>query len=527
MTKKPSKAVKPAKAKPAKGDDLILSPGTPHKTAIRFRENHRSTLIRYQNEWFAWETTGAYRVIEDETIMAEIGAFMTGAKRRKKMDDETSDLAAFNPKPSQVEAVYKMLVQQCHKEADTMAPPCFLDGGTGDYKGLDPASIISCRNGLLDIKTMKRHDPTPTFFTLTALPFDYDPSAPVPRIWLRFLWQVTKKRKSLVDCLQEAMGYSVTNDTSLQKVFFLWGRPRSGKGTILRVNTMLIGPLNTHHPSIQSLAGDFGLQGCIGKSHIQITDMDCDSRNDLSQAASKINAISGEDGVTVQRKNIGDWDGKLPGRIWLAGNNLPNFGAHAAATAARLIIFPFDVSFAGREDEDLTNKLRTELAGILNWVLVGLHRLRARTPRPHFIEPVDCKTAKTRMLFASDPVRGFGEERCQFTTTTAKVHKAVLYESYVAYCVTVGVHPLPMHTFSEKLSQAFPTVVPGRRNRGSDEKRTPIFVGIRLAPAEAVKMYEHNPDRVAVMGRREAWTIARDGDGWPIPASNRADDFED
>ena len=43
-------------------------------------------------------------------------------------------------------------------------------------------------------------------------------------------------------------------------------------------------------------------------------------------------------------KGIGDWNGLLPGRIVMAGNNLPNFGSHAAATAARLLIFPFDVS---------------------------------------------------------------------------------------------------------------------------------------------------------------------------------------
>jgi branched-chain amino acid transport system permease protein len=140
-----------------------------------------------------------------------------------------------------------------------------------------------------------------------------------------------------------------SDDASMQALFFYWGPPRSGKGTILRVMTKLIGALNTQHPSIHTLAGRFGLEGCIGKSLIQITDMDCDDPKALSTAASKINAISGQDNIAVERKGIGDWNGLLPGRIVMAGNNLPNFGSHAAATAARLLIFPFDVTFLGTE----------------------------------------------------------------------------------------------------------------------------------------------------------------------------------
>ena len=51
-----------------------------------------------------------------------------------------------------------------------------------------------------------------------------------------------------------------------------------------------------------------------------------------------MNGISGEDGQTVERKGIGDWNGKISARFQIAGNNLPNFGTNTAAMAERLLI---------------------------------------------------------------------------------------------------------------------------------------------------------------------------------------------
>src|SRR5260370_28777975 len=110
-----------------------------------------------------------------------------------------------------------------------------------------------------------------------------------------FLRQVTNNRQPLIDLIQEMLGYLVTSDTSLHRVFFLWGSPRSGKGTILRITTALVGKNNVRFPTIETLAGRFGLQGLIGGSVAQVTDMNTQSRTDLGTSASRINGISGED----------------------------------------------------------------------------------------------------------------------------------------------------------------------------------------------------------------------------------------
>lgn len=503
-------------SKKNKADDMvILSRSTPGKSAEIFRTRTRPNLINQQDEWLDWNGH-AYATVEDATIESELERF---AKEAKTMvatvvgaDDDGKPIkelqpVPFNPKPGDLYAIYDMLKRQNHKPADTMSPPCWLDSRTNPLA----SNIISVENGLLDIISRDLIDSTPDFFTRTALPLAYDPAAPAPDLWLQFLLEVFGGEQALVDLLQEIFGYIIAADTSQQAVFFLWGRPRSGKGTIMRVLTELVGKPNCHNPSVHTLAGRFGLEGCVAKSLIKITDMNCDDKIALSMAVSRINAISGEDDVTVERKNKKDWDGRLPGRFLMAANRLPNFGGGSIALATRLIILPFMVSFVGREDRALTDKLLVELPGILNWALDGLARLRERG---RFDEPEASLQAKTRMLYQSDPVRGFIEERCT-VEPSAEIEKRIFYLLYQEFCQANGTHAVPLPTLTERLSEIYPTITATKRRR-RDGSRPPIFAGVRLNDPSMVKVYKIDAELIA-LGEEGAAAVEHDADGFPIP----------
>jgi putative DNA primase/helicase len=270
-------------------------------------------------------------------------------------------------------------------------------------------------------------------------------------------------------------------------VFFLYGNPRSGKGTLLRTLVKLIGVENTCSPSIKNLAGAFGFQSMIGKSLAIVSDMATDSRTDLSAAASSINAVSGEDYIEANRKNKDFWNGRLAARLVLAGNDLPGFGAHTAALAARLIILPFEEAYLGREDYDLSDKLATELPSILNWAIAGLKSLR---DRGRFEEPADCKAAKTRLLHRGSPVLAFVQERC-VTEPIARVGKAELYAAYVAYCDEHDVEDRTSEVFARELYKAVPGV---RKIRGQGgPRRTQEYCGIRLVDPSPTELVMSSP----------------------------------
>src|SRR5207253_1165563 len=111
--------------------------------------------------------------------------------------------------------------------------------------------------------------------------------------------------------LQEFMGYLLIADTSQQKMLLLVGPRRSGKGTIGRVITALVGPGNMVGPTCNSLAGTFGLQGLIGKSLAIVSDArfhgEC-----VPILVERLLCITGEDTISVDRKFLPPVTLKLP-----------------------------------------------------------------------------------------------------------------------------------------------------------------------------------------------------------------------
>jgi len=505
----------------------ILSRNKPRYSAAQFRTEKRPNIINQQEEWLDWNGH-CYVAVEEATVDSEIAEWLDESFE-ETMDSQTGKKRrmAFNPKPADVFKVRDSLKKMVHKPADTMSPPCWLDGGRGRP---NPRDLISVENGLLDITTRERIDATPLFFNRTSLPIKYDPNAPKPAMWIKFLREVMDAPKDdpkkahrlpLIALLQEIFGCIISGDTSFHVVPHFWGVTRGGKGTTLRVLDEVVGPDNVCSPSIQELGGTFGLQTALGMSLIQVTDMDTEEKSASNVAVSRILAISGEDHVSVQRKNLTSWKGHLPGRVVIVSSSLPDFGGHATALAARLLVVPYDVSFLGREDRKLTDKLLTELPGILNWALGGLARLRQRGD---FDEPEESKAAKLRMLHYSEPVRGFVEECCTLDNGEGVgTDKPVLFNRYRTYCRSIGVRPLDLNKFSEKLYGLNRSVGPSKRTT-ADGDREPIFAGIRLNDREALRVFKAD-NGMAWLSIHDA--LERDATGWPVLRNEVASDFAD
>lgn len=99
-----------------------------------------------------------------------------------------------------------------------------------------------------------------------------DPDATEPSNWHQFLKSVWPDDPGLIGTLQEVFGYLLASDTSQQKIFMMVGPKRSGKGTIARVLTALLGQGNVSAPTLASMSTNFGLWPLIGKSLAVISD---------------------------------------------------------------------------------------------------------------------------------------------------------------------------------------------------------------------------------------------------------------
>ena len=173
--------------------------------------------------------------------------------------------------------------------AETVQPPVWLRGSRTEP--IIAGQIVPLANGILTFATRELEPHTPELFELHVLPFAYDPAAPTPTRWLRFLAELWPDDEESQRTLAEWFGYVLSSDTAQQKMYLLVGPKRSGKGTIARVLTGLLGAHNTAAPTLAGLTQNFGLQTLIGKPVAVISDARLGSRADNMIAVERVASL--------------------------------------------------------------------------------------------------------------------------------------------------------------------------------------------------------------------------------------------
>src|SRR5690606_16152596 len=110
------------------------------------------------------------------------------------------------------------------------------------------------------------------------------------------------------------------------------------------------------------------------------------------------------------RKYQAPWAGKLPTRLMILSNELPNFGDSSGTIVSRFVTLTLTRSWLGREDTTLGPRLLAELPGILNWALDGLAML-SMTGR--LLEPTSSAGAMADLSDAVSPMSVFLRECCE------------------------------------------------------------------------------------------------------------------
>jgi putative DNA primase/helicase len=159
---------------------------------------------------------------------------------------------------------------------------------------------------------------------------------------------------------------------------------------------------------LSSLTGDFGLAPLLGKTLAVVSDARLNGKG-AHVVVERLLSISGEDTLTVNRKYRDQWTGKLPCRLMLCSNELPQLGDASMAIAGRFVPLLLSRSWYGEEDLELEDRLRTELPGILNWALDGLEQL---TRRGRFTRPDAADDTIQTLQDLASPVAAFVRDLC-------------------------------------------------------------------------------------------------------------------
>jgi putative DNA primase/helicase len=415
-------------------------------------------------EWQA----NRYVELEDNAVKKHLQAWLHDALRYVvNRGSGELELVDFQSNPSTVKAALESIKALVHLSATTPTPS-WLDANPVRPS---PCEVVACRSLLLHLPTMRRLPATPLFFSTCALDFDPDPAAPSPSAWHAFLHQLFDGDIESHDLLQEWFGYTLTGDTSQQKMLLIVGPRRSGKGTIARVLARLVGTANVCGPTTSSLAGPFGLQPLIGKTLAIVSDARFHGEN-IATVVERLLCISGEDTLTIDRKNITSVTLKLPTRFMFLTNEFPRLTDSSGALAGRFVILRLTESYYGREDILLTDRLLAELPGILNWSIEGWRRLHERG---HFVVPASVRDVVQEIEDLSSPVAAFVREQC-VVGPGHRVPVDVLYDAWKGWCEIEGRQAVTTRqTFGRDLAAAVAGI---SRRRGTGMR--PFYEGISL-----------------------------------------------
>ncbi|MEU4405037.1 phage/plasmid primase, P4 family [Streptosporangium sp. NPDC023963] len=456
--------------------------------------------LRYwRGDWLRWDGS-RWTLDEEAARRAHLYRHLADATYihvAKTRDGETRETRRWQPNRRKIADVIDALAAIVHLP-EFVESPSWIDTTTPPY----PASeVVACQNGLLHVPTRTVLPATPKFFSRVSVPFDYDPDAPEPKRWIEFLGQLwpddladqeqAQANVDAVKALQEAFGYFVSGRSDLQKIPMLIGPTRGGKGVVARTLTGLIGHGNVAAPTLPSLGTNFGLQPLIGKTIAIVSDARIDGIS-TTQIAERLLSISGEDSVTIDRKYLPTWTGKLPTRFLILSNELPRFGDASAAIAHRFLILNLQVSFLGKENPHLTDELREELPGILLWALDGLDRL---TAQGRFTMPKTSIEATAELVNIASPATAFVRDECEVGADKSVPVKE-LFDAWREWCEEGDHKSGDVQKFGRDLR----AVVAGlkRSKIYVDKVRIPHFVGVTLRvgrdAGEDKKSKHHNAE---------------------------------
>ncbi|MFB8403111.1 phage/plasmid primase, P4 family [Streptomyces sp. NPDC055912] len=458
------------------GTEELPSPSNPmavarHLVPAWHTEDGHLRLRRWRGSWMRWNGT-CWREYDEQQMRAglykrlEHTTFCAGLDKNR-----LPEVRAWAPTKTKISNLLDALSAITFLPTDTDAP-AWIDGERGKH---DTSPIVACRNGLLRIRDRELLPHNPGFFNLVSVPYDYDPDATAPT-WDAFLAGIWPDDPESIAALQEWFGYVLSGRTDQQKILLMKGPSRSGKGTIARILKELVGKENLAGPTLAGLGTNFGLSTLVGKPLAVISDARLSG--DGGQVVERLLTISGEDTIDIDRKYREPWTGKLPTRLMVLTNELPNFGDSSGVIARRFIVLNMTASWLGKEDTGLTGKLATEMPGIINWALDGLARLQ-RTGR--ITEPASSQDAVTMMQDTASPTSAFVRERC----TTGPAHEVpvdVLWTAWREWAEDNGVKGIgSKQLFGRNLLSVVPQL---HRSRPRDAygRQVAKYSGIALNP---------------------------------------------
>jgi putative DNA primase/helicase len=423
--------------------------------------------FRYHRDSGTWLRWNGIRWVSgnDEVIQSFIQAMRLLAKQATAMaDHKAADL------------VTKHAFKSCdlHKvkaglELARSIPKVSVTSSMLDHD----AMLVCAENAVIDLRTGLTVPPNRSHLITKQIGTHYDPDATCP-LWLSFLDTVTGGDRELMVFLQMAVGYTLTGLTSEQCLFFLHGRGQNGKGVFTSTIEALLGDYSQTAPESLFVVNRNG--GGIPNDLARLVGCRLSVAAELDEGAafaeSRLKSLTGSDTITARFLHKEYFDFAPTHKFWISGNHKPAIRGTDTGIWRRIRLIPFTVTIPDeKKDKRLSEKLKDEMPGILNWAIDGCLKWR----NIGLIVPSCVKAATDEYRAAEDVVGQFLDEA---TIPEGETTKSELYLHYIAWCDRSGIggrSRLTSRKFNDRISERG-CYDSGRKNSGV------FWTGISKAP---------------------------------------------
>jgi putative DNA primase/helicase len=353
--------------------------------------------------------------------------------------------------------------------------------------------LFNVQNGTIDLRTGELYDHRREDLLMKVSPVPYLTDATCP-LWEKTIHEIYAGDEELIRFDQKVSGYTLTGDTREQIVLICHGSGANGKSTKQSIIREIMGEgeyaLRTNIKAFMESTAHHqpgSVEYYIAKLHNVRFAYASEGEEGARLSESLIKDVTGGvDHITGRHPYGSPFSFRPRFKLWLATNHEPVIRGTDPAIWRRTRKIPFTVSFEGREDKELFDKLRQELPGILRWAVKGCLLWQMHGLEP----PKAVKDATVAYRRAMDVVGRFIEDCCT-VAPYAKVESTLLYQAYVQWCTDNGEQALSQRKLAERLRER------GLRNDGQRDSITrrimwegiglPIQKNDGLKPSERVE----------------------------------------
>ncbi|WP_326512188.1 phage/plasmid primase, P4 family [Clostridium intestinale] len=314
-------------------------------------------------------------------------------------------------------------------------------------------NMVCGENGMLKISDTEApvlYPHNPQFNCLNQLNIAYDKNAKCD-LWLNFLDKSFRNfdeqdKTIIIQALQEWFGYLLIPGNQLQRMLFLIGRPRTGKGVLEHIMACLIGQENVSAFSIGELHDKVNSAMLLGK--LANIGGEVDSYEKFK--VSFVKMLTGEDKISGKMLYKNPISFKNESKLIFSCNHIPLIQDRSNAMYERILAISVDNYVPVEErDPNLKLKLEGELSGILNWAIEGRLRL---FKRGYFIESPSMIELKERMREENNSVVYWFKTQKDLLNTNKDFYTLKeLFDDYKTFCINEELKPLIKRNFKTAL----------------------------------------------------------------------------